>query len=190
MPTITNLALFVLLTGSGFKDAQERRIPNKFTLTAILFGWIINLVYGGVPGLLHSLLGTFVGLAIFFLPFALGGMGAGDVKLLGAIGSLMGWRFSLNTAVYSAAVGLILVFFYLVRQKEVKNVLRNIGYIVVTFLAKVFLQYKISDQLIHAQHQLAKKNHGYQKVYIPYGVAIAIGAFMVWTMEYGAILPV
>ena len=188
MPIVTNITLFMILAGSGFKDAQERRIPNKITLTGIIIGWILGLVTGGMTGFTQSLLGTLVGMAIFFLPFALGGMGAGDVKLLGAVGSLMGWRFSLYTALYSALVGLVIVLYYLIRDGKVQSVLRNIGYVITTLLAKLFLQYKFSDRLIQTQHQLAQKNSGYQKIYIPYGVAIAIGALFVWLMENGTYL--
>ncbi len=79
---------------SGFFDVKERKIPNKITFTGIMVGVVINLITGGWTGLLLSIGGMLAGLAIFFLPFVMGGMGAGDVKLMGAIGALMGWQFS------------------------------------------------------------------------------------------------
>ena len=84
----------MLVSLSAAFDARERRIPNKITFMGIIVGLLFNLITGGWTGLLNSFFGLLAGIAIFFIPFAVGGMGAGDVKLMGAIGALMGWRFS------------------------------------------------------------------------------------------------
>ncbi len=57
-------------------------------------------------------------MALFFIPFALGAMGAGDVKLMGAIGSLMGWKFAVISTLFSAIAGLLVVIVYLIYQKK------------------------------------------------------------------------
>ena len=113
MLTANNAILLLLILASGFCDLKERKILNKITFTGILIGVLFNFITGGVSGLLQSVCGLLSGLLIFFLPFAMGGMGAGDVKLMGAIGALMDWRFTVMTALYSAFVGGIMVLIHL-----------------------------------------------------------------------------
>ena len=120
MVTANNMLLLMLVGASGFFDARERKIPNKITFTGILIGLAFNLITGGWTGLLQSIGGMLAGLAIFFLPFVMGGMGAGDVKLMGAIGALMGWQFSLLTALYSALVGGAMVVAYLLYKGKLR----------------------------------------------------------------------
>ncbi len=55
------------------------------TLGGALAGFVFHFVNGGSSAGVASAAGVAVGVAIFFLPFALGGLGAGDVKLLGAM---------------------------------------------------------------------------------------------------------
>ena len=69
------------------------------------------------------------GLAIFFLPFVMGGMGAGDVKLMGAIGALMGWRSSVLTAFYSALVGGAMVIVYLLYTGKLRDYVKKNDFI-------------------------------------------------------------
>jgi len=85
------LLLIVLLVFSVRSDIEERRIPNKTTLPVILWGFASAGIFSGFNGILFSLGGFLVGLAVFLIPFSMGGMGAGDVKLMAAVGSLMGW---------------------------------------------------------------------------------------------------
>jgi prepilin peptidase CpaA len=71
-----------------------------------------------------SVVGWTVGIAIFFLPFALGGLGAGDVKLLGAIGAWLGPMNAVWVGLYAGAAGGVLAIFvaltkgYLIRRSE------------------------------------------------------------------------
>ena len=128
MLTANNALLLMLITAAGFFDFKERKIPNIITFTGILIGVLFNLVSGGWTGLFQGILGLFAGLAIFFLPFAMGGMGAGDVKLMGAIGALMGWQFSVMTALYSAVVGGVMVFFHLLYTGKLRETLKKMLY--------------------------------------------------------------
>ena len=71
-------------------DCRERRIPNPLVFTGMTVGLIMGLAFGGIEGLGRSCLGMIVGVGILFIPFSLGWIGAGDAKLLGAIGELIG----------------------------------------------------------------------------------------------------
>ena len=71
-------------------DLRTRRIPQVLTLGGAIAGFAFHAATGGWQGGLGSLAGWFIGIAIFLAPFALGGLGAGDVKLLGALGAWLG----------------------------------------------------------------------------------------------------
>lgn len=179
MFTANTVLLLVLILASGFWDLKERKIPNKVTFTGILIGILFNVITGGFPGLLQSLLGLAAGLAIFFLPFAMGGMGAGDVKLMGAIGALMGWRFSLVTALYSALVGGLMVLGYLLYKGKLRDTLKKM---ILSFIQQLFTflnRLGYNETIEKIQHRYVKDGQTYKKIYIPYGVAIAGGAVLV-----------
>ena len=179
MATANNVLLLLLVSLSAAFDAKERRIPNKITFIGIIVGLLFNLFVGGWMGLLNSFLGMLAGIAIFFLPFAMGGMGAGDVKLMGAIGALMGWRFSLETAIYSALVGGVMVLVYLVYTRKMLDTLSGMLLALVQILNRIIQKKGYSEKLMRAEQTFCKNGKEYKKIYIPYGVAIAGGSVLV-----------
>src|SRR5262249_7833100 len=86
-------------------DVRGGRIPNALTfggaLVALGYGWATD----GLQGFGMSAAGWLAGAALFFPFFALGGMGAGDVKLLAAMGAWLGPAESVWIAMYAAAAG-------------------------------------------------------------------------------------
>lgn len=179
MVTTNNALLLLLVAASGFFDAKERKIPNKITFTGILIGIIFNSITGGWMGLLEGVIGMVAGLAIFFLPFVMGGMGAGDVKLMGAIGALMGWQFSLLTAMYSALVGGVMVLGYLLYTGEFKDTLKKMIMSLINLLFHLLNQLGYNEKIERIQQRFTKDGQEYKKIYIPYGVAIAGGTVLV-----------
>jgi prepilin peptidase CpaA len=86
-------------------DLKTGRIPNMITFPAMLLGLILNTYYSGWHGLGTSLAGLGLGILLLFIPFAVGGMGAGDVKLLAAVGALNGHLFTFRAFLYGAIAG-------------------------------------------------------------------------------------
>lgn len=175
----SNVILLLLIIISGLYDIKERKIPNTITFTGIFIGIIFNIVTEGWMGLLQGILGLLAGLAIFFLPFAMGGMGAGDVKLMGAIGSLMGWKFSMMTAFYSAIVGWIMVLIYLLYIGKLRDTLKRMMYSLINILLQFAIRIGYNEMVYKAHEKFSKNGQDYKRIYIPYGVAIAGGAVLV-----------
>jgi len=96
--TLLFLALCIVI------DVRTLRIPNLLTVPAILTGFALNAACYGTDGFTASLAGFGLAIALLFAPFALGGVGAGDVKMMGAVGALLGPRL----LVPSLMVGMIL----------------------------------------------------------------------------------
>jgi prepilin peptidase CpaA len=86
-------------------DVRTGRVPNVLTFGAAAAGLVMSVVLPGPGGLSAGLLGCVVGLALFFPLFALGGMGAGDVKLLAAFGAWLGPVDVLWAAIWASLVG-------------------------------------------------------------------------------------
>ncbi len=87
-------------------DGLQLKVPNWITFPMIISGWGYSLLlspYAGWEGLMYSVLGTVVGLALLLPAYAIGGMGAGDVKLLAGVGA---WVWS-TTTLYAFAVSTI-----------------------------------------------------------------------------------
>lgn len=104
----TLLALIVII--GVYFDLRERRIPNWITIPALGGGLVFHGLSGGIPGIPAALVGALAGAAILALPYALGWVGGGDLKLLAAVGALMGAPFALWTIVFaSAAAGIMAV---------------------------------------------------------------------------------
>jgi prepilin peptidase CpaA len=99
--------------GSAY-DIKASRIPNALTGSSIVVGLMLHLIIGGWTGLACAILAGVIGGGLFLLFFLMGGMGAGDVKLMAAVGCLVGLeslsRVMIATVLVGAAVALLLAF--------------------------------------------------------------------------------
>ena len=77
----------IIATVALFTDTRRGRIPNWLTFPALGLGVALHSFVGGGDGLLFAAEGAALGLGLFLVPFLIGGMGAGDVKLLAALGA-------------------------------------------------------------------------------------------------------
>ena len=93
-------------------------------------GVLANSLMHGVPGLLFALGGFVTGFGLYFLLYLIHAMGAGDVKLMGAIGALVGWKNWLAIFVIAAILGGIMAMILIVARNRVKKTFWNIGYLV------------------------------------------------------------
>lgn len=157
-------------------DLRERRIPNLLVFPVMLIALLGHLFHNGLDGLLFFGLGWGAGLLVFLLPFALGAMGAGDVKLMAAIGALMGWRFILVTALYASVAGFFVAIVILAFKRGwllriAKYLPEKIGRPLLAKLGK----YTEADNGNGEASAGSKK----RKTMVPYGLCIAIGVFFV-----------
>ena len=97
--TIIAAGLFTL--AAAMTDLRFRKIPNKLTVPFCIAGLIFQIAMAGWPGLKDALLGFTVGFGILFILFAVGGGGAGDVKLMGALSVWLGWKKTLFVLIFS-----------------------------------------------------------------------------------------
>jgi len=110
----------VILIVAAVIDGLQLKVPNWLTFPMIVSGWGYSAVLSGYPwweGLLYSLLGTAVGLLLLLPAYAIGGMGAGDVKLMAGIGAWVWSAVTIYAFAFSALTGgVIAVLMVLSRQ--------------------------------------------------------------------------
>ena len=119
MPTLVlNLALLIVVGLATVCDLRQRRIPNLLTFPAIGLGLALNAAFGGLDGLSQSAQGAGLGLALLFGLFLLRWMGAGDVKLMAAVGAIKGPEFVLFACLWAAVFGGAIALIGLLRARR------------------------------------------------------------------------
>lgn len=115
----------VSLVACGF-DLRTRRVPNTLTVATAAVGLLYHLVVGGGHGVLLGLGGLLVGFALFFPLFALGGLGAGDVKLVAALGAWLGPAGALWMVLYAAVAGGVMALAVALARGYLRSAVGNI----------------------------------------------------------------
>ena len=163
--------IFVLLVGlvAVIYDLKYRKIPNWLTFGSIAAGVMINLfvAFRNWP---LPLLGILVGFTALFIPFALRGIGAGDVKLLMAFGSIFGPWITLWIALWSGIAGGVL---------SLLQIFYSFGWAKGCF--RLYLT--VSALWNKAQREILNNLKPESKLYIPYGLAIFIGLIVVLIIQ-------
>jgi prepilin peptidase CpaA len=122
----------------------------------------------GLNGLIFSLKGIFLGVGVLLIPYLMGGMGAGDVKLMGAVGSFLGAKATLEAIIFIALAGGIYALALILIRRDVFK-----GF----FSEKLMV---LSSMVMLRQYvpiQTQTESSG-QKPRLKYGVAIALGTIM------------
>ena len=181
---INYFILIALIVAALFFDLTRKRIPNFLTFPAIVWGFVSYTAVDGLSGLWFSILGMLVGLAIFFIPFAMGGMGGGDVKLMAAIGALQGWQFVLTVGVLTAAAGGFMALGYLIFTGRLLRVLKKMaGFVLAPFFSFLYFRTDLDffnrASVFFATHSAEAK----KPVRMPYGAAIAAGVLLFLAMN-------
>jgi len=106
----TAMLLLPFLGAAVFSDLLARRVPNILVALMLVVGVIVQLATASSmgSGLLASLGGAGVGFLILLPFYVLGGMGAGDVKLLAACGSFLGFHGALIAGIFTLVAGTVL----------------------------------------------------------------------------------
>jgi len=90
---------------AALNDLRFQKIPNLLTYPAVVVAIAYHGVTNGLDGVIFGLEGLGLGMGILLLPYIMGGMGAGDVKLLGAVGSILGPRSVFAAFLFTALIG-------------------------------------------------------------------------------------
>lgn len=158
------IIFFALMTVCAYTDIAGNKVYNRATLPALAAGLAIWFIPFG-PGrpFLYSLAAMALGGGIFFLFFLFKAVGGGDVKLMAAVGALMGLHFAVNALVVIALVGAVMALAAMLWRGRLREGLGN--------SAKMLLAFRRS-----------RPTDGQKPLTIPYGVAIAVGSIITWSL--------
>lgn len=163
----------VVLVVAAVIDGYRLKVPNWVTFPLVISGWVYSVAAFGLPGLGWSLLGTVVGLALLLPLYCVGGMGAGDVKLLAGVGAWV-WAGVTFWAFCASAVagGLIAVAMVLLRGVWAKHQAQFWG------ILNEFVTIRDPNEL--ATIAAERKS---SMMLLPYGIPIAVGtiAYFAWS---------
>jgi prepilin peptidase CpaA len=168
--------LAVVVLAAAAYDLKVRKIPNWLNLSGLILGVGLNCFLLHSAGLRLALLGLVVALLVYFPLFIVRGMGAGDVKLMAAIGAIAGPRnwflIFLATSLLGGVAALVLVVY----KKRLFLTLSNLSVITGELLR--FRQPFQNDATLDVRHDRA--------LGLPHGVMIALGAIAFLAFALGA----
>ncbi|MBM4283636.1 MAG: prepilin peptidase [Deltaproteobacteria bacterium] len=162
------LAPLLLTLWMAWGDIRTHRIPNYLTFGTALTGLGYQLWAGGWGGLWDGFLGLLLGFFLLILPYALGGMGAGDVKALAGLGAWLGVKQTFILFILMGVAGGVLAILVVCWRGQVREKLKAWKVMVMNFM------------LIHAgggkrTAPAAAETPRPQEKGFAYGVALALG---------------
>ena len=155
-----------ILVEAAVIDGLKLRVPNWLTFHFVIGGLTFAALSGGTPALLWSLGGAALGLALLLPLYAIGGMGAGDVKLLAGVGAWMGPALTLGAFVATAITGGLMALAMVAWSGEYIRhwvLFQTIGHEIVT----------LRDPVLLSEKAAARKP---SMTLLPYGIPITVGS--------------
>lgn len=135
-PLWVAVPVIVLVALATRADVQSRKIPNLLTGPALLLGVLVHLGLGGTTGAGNALLGAVVAGAILLPGWLMRFMGAGDVKLMAAVGAWLGYPDGMVAAVAALIAGGLIAVVVAVRRGILKQALRDTMALGLAWLAR------------------------------------------------------
>jgi prepilin peptidase CpaA len=158
------LLLLPLAVTVTYYDVRYRRIPNVLVLAALVSGLVLNASLAGMQGTISSIGGFGLAFIPMFLMHIFGAMGAGDVKLFGAVGAVLGVGLVPMTFVIVVMLGAAIAVYSMVRGGTVFSTLHGVLRIFVGILPGWQMpRFAMPPDRRHT---------------IPYGVAIMLGSLI------------
>jgi len=157
-------AAFLCATVGAVYDVRSRRVPNFVTFPAILLGLLLHLVFGGWSQLGSSFSAGLICGVVFLVFHLSGGMGAGDVKLITAVGCIAGLPHIGYLLILTALSGGIMAIGLAVSSRRFKETIANIGALAV--------HHRTAGLTPHPELNAGNA----RTLRLPYAVAIAVGS--------------
>lgn len=165
-PVILQVVLLLIVIPAALFDFRERRVPNWIVLTGLALGIGLNWFLYETPGLWIALKGLGLAFLIYFPLYLLRGMGAGDVKLMGAVGSIVGAANWLGILVLTSLAGGVTALILVALRGRTRKTFENMWTILVS------LRYRQAPYQQNPQLDV-REDKG---VRLPHAVMIAFGS--------------
>jgi prepilin peptidase CpaA len=162
---VGQILLGILVTVAAAYDIRYRRIPNWLVLAGIVAGFAFNSS-DGLSGLGRAAAGLGLGFILYFPLYILRARGAGDVKLLAAVGAIIGPGNCFRVFFLTAILGGLIALIWLLFKGRVRHTLFNVAWIMKDIVS-LRAPYKSNEELD------VTTTRGMR---LPHGAMIAVGA--------------
>ena len=160
------LLLLSILSISAIIDLRVQRIPNLITYPAVIISLLYHFFTNGIDGLIFGALGLASGISLFIIPYMIGFSGAGDAKLMGTVGAILGSRSAFSAFFIIALVGgVYAIIIILLNKKQFQG-----------FFKKQLITLKLFILTREFIPDPVEENS--KKPKLCYAVAIALGTFI------------
>lgn len=162
----------VLIPGillASWIDITERRVPNWLNLALILSGFAVQFAFFGWTGAATGFWGLLTGFGLLIIPWMMHAMGAGDVKLMAAIGVWIGPMLALYSFALGAVLGGVAGVVMIISARRLGTACANLAIIFekCTSRATLFSEYG------------SVKSFGSSGQLLPYGVPLTAGTLVI-----------
>lgn len=154
---------------ASWVDYDQRRVPNVLNLSLILLGFGVQFYFFGTAGLAVGGWGLLTGFGLLIIPWLMHGMGAGDVKLMAAIGVWLGPLLTFYSFALGAVIGGVIAVVMIVSSGRLSMACSNMG---------IILSKCSSRQTMFSEFGSAK-SFGDTSQLLPYGVPLTAGTLIV-----------
>lgn len=175
----------ITLVVAAVIDGIQLKVPNWITFPMILSGWIYSGFAFGLEGVGLAVLGAVVGLLLLLPAYAIGGMGAGDVKLLAGVGA---WMYVMQEATMTIVHPAVAMMYAFAISAIIGAILAVAMVVWNKALAKHTAQFwLILNEILAVKSPTALSEIAAERksrmMLLPYGIPIAIGtiAYFAWT---------
>ena len=174
LPAVMQVVLVLTVLTAAIYDLRYRRIPNWLVLTALVVGFGLNTFLFEMAGLKRAALGMALALAIYFPLYLLRAMGAGDAKLMAALGSIVGPGNWIVLFVATAVLGGMVAVIVLLFAGRIRKTFWNVGWII-----NEIIHFRAP---YHSSEELDVRSA--RAMRLPHGVAIALGSIAFLVLEH------
>ena len=169
-PPGIEVMLLTLVVGAAIYDVRYRRIPNWLTVPGVLAGIAMNTFLAWpspqpYSGLVFALKGLGLAFGVYLALYTIRAMGAGDVKLMAAVGAMVGWEDWFGIFLITAMVGGVMAVILSTVKRRLATTMWNVGFIL--------SEMKAGRPAYVGKEELDVRNP--KAVGLPHGSVIAIG---------------
>jgi prepilin peptidase CpaA len=157
------VASLLCAAGSAVYDVTSRRIPNFLTFPALALGVVLHGLLGGWRESATAALSALLCGFIFLIFYLAGGMGAGDVKLIAAVGCLAGFSRIAPLLVFTGLAGGVMAIAMALARRQLLTTLHN--------MRALAMHHRTMGLTPHPEFNVGNE----QALRLPYGLAIAAG---------------
>lgn len=140
------VVLLLILLAAVYTDYRQKRIPNWIIVFGITSGLVISLLHGGIGLLCEGIGGMILPVILLYPAFAIGGLGAGDLKLFAVAGSYLGIKGITNSIIIAFVLGAMISLVKMIRFHNFKErIYYFFSYVTDIFLKGKWRLYELTD---------------------------------------------